>query len=188
MRNKEITIEDPTKVKVLNPNPHSTICNPEPKPSFVLDTPNPQSQPIHSPDICPSPDDPPQDVDRSHLRDSTSTTTNVNETCSLDTSWDRLVHLDSLSLSSELEDTSSVESVEIEEPLENNNFLPTDVFSVQHDYDLFLLNQEIDTPSDNLNHQTLMYVKSKVKMTSSFMPLARILHYPNSWHNTTLKT
>ena len=30
---------------------------------------------------------------------------------------------------------------------------PTDVFSVQHDYDLFLFNQEIDTPSDNLNHQ-----------------------------------
>ena len=26
-------------------------------------------------------------------------------------------------------------------------------FSVQHDYDLFLLKQEIDTPSDNLNHQ-----------------------------------
>ena len=26
-------------------------------------------------------------------------------------------------------------------------------FSVQHDYDLLLLNQEIDTPSDNLNHQ-----------------------------------
>ena len=26
-------------------------------------------------------------------------------------------------------------------------------FSVQHDYDLSLLNQEIDTPSDNLNHQ-----------------------------------
>ena len=37
--------------------------------------------------------------------------------------------------------------------MESNNFSPTDVFSVQHDYDLFLLNQEIDTPSDNLNHQ-----------------------------------
>ena len=35
------------KIKVVNPNPHSTICNPEPKPSFVLDTPNPQSQPVH---------------------------------------------------------------------------------------------------------------------------------------------
>ena len=29
---------------------------------------------------------------------------------------------------------------------------PKDVLSSYHDYDLFLLNQEIDTPSDNLNH------------------------------------
>ena len=159
MRTKKITIEDPMKVKVVNPNPLSTICNPESKPSFVLDTPNPQSQPVHSPDICPSPDDPPQDMDKSHLSDSTSTTTNLNVTCSLDTSCDHLLHLDSSSLSSELQDTSSNESVEnefvpdFEEPLESNKFSPRDVFSVQHDYDLFLLNQEIDTPSDNLNHQ-----------------------------------
>ena len=46
-----------------DPNQHSTICNTEPKSSFVLDTPNPQSQPVHSPDICPSPNDPPQDMD-----------------------------------------------------------------------------------------------------------------------------
>ena len=159
MRTKETNIEDPKKVKVVNPNPHSTICNPEPEPSFVLDTPIPQSQPVHSPDICPSTDDPPQVVDKSHLSDSTSTTTNLNETCSLDTSCDHLLHLDSPSISSELQDTSSVENVEIEfvpvfaEPLESNKFSPTDVFSVQHDYDLFLLNQEIDTLSDNLNHQ-----------------------------------
>ena len=94
-----------------------------------------------------------------HLSESTSTTTNLNETCSLDTSCDHLLHLDSPSLSSELQDTSSVESIEIEfvpdyeEPLESNKFSPTDVFSVQHDYDLFLLNQGVDTPSDNLNHQ-----------------------------------
>ena len=124
LRNKKITIEDPKKVKVVNPNPHSTICNLEPKPSFVLDMPDPQSHPVHSPVICPSPDDPPQDVDISHLRASTSTTTNLNETCSLDTSCDHLLLLDSLSLSSELQDASSVESVEIEfvpdfeEPLE----------------------------------------------------------------------
>ena len=92
-------------------------------------------------------------MDKSHLSESTSTTTNLNETCSL------VLHLDSSSLSSELQDTTSVESVEIEfvpdseEPLESNKFSPTDVFSVQHNYDLFLLNQEIDTPSDNLNHQ-----------------------------------
>ena len=41
---------------------------------------------------------------------------------------------------------------DFEEPLESSKFSPTEVFSVQHDYDVFLLNQEIDTPSDNLNH------------------------------------
>ena len=55
-RTDKIIIEGPKKVKVVNPNPHSTICNPEPKPSIVLDIPNPQSQPIHSPDICSSPE------------------------------------------------------------------------------------------------------------------------------------
>ena len=98
-------------------------------------------------------------MDKSHLSDSINTTTSLNKTCSLDTSCDHLLHLDSPSLSSELQDTSSVETVEIEfvpdfeEPLESNKFSPIDVFSVQHDYDLFLVNQEIDTPSDNLNHQ-----------------------------------
>ena len=156
MRNKKTNIENTKKVKVVNTNPHSTICNPEPKPSFVLDTPNPQYQPVHSPDICPSPDDPPHDVDKSHLSESTSTTTNLNETCSLDTSCDHLLLLDSPSLSSELQDTSSVEIEfvpDFEEPLEGNKFSTTDVFGVQHNYDFFLLNQEIDTPSDNLNHQ-----------------------------------
>ena len=47
------------------------------------------------------PDDPPQDVDKSHLSVSTSTTTNLNKTCSLNTSCDHLLHLDSLSHSSE---------------------------------------------------------------------------------------
>ena len=159
MRTKKTNIEAPQKVKVVNPYPYSTICNLELKTSFVLDTPNPQSQSVQSCDICPSPDDPPQDVDKSHLSDSTSTTTNLNETCSLDTSCVHLLHLDSPSLSSELQETSNVESLEIEfvpgfeEPLQSNKFSPTEVFSVQHDYDLFLPNQEIDTPSDNLNHQ-----------------------------------
>ena len=60
---------------------------------------------------------------------------------------------------SEPQDTSSVESVEIEfideseEPLGNKKLPPTDVFLEHHDYDLFLLNQEIDTQSYNLNHQ-----------------------------------
>ena len=134
MRTKNTNIEDPKKVKVVNPNPHSTNCSPEPKPSFVVDTPIPQPKPVHSPVICPL-HDPPQHVDKSHLSKSTSTTTNLNETCSLDTSCDHLLHLDSPSLSSELQDTSSVESVEIEfvpdfeEPLESNKLSPK-MFSV----------------------------------------------------------
>ena len=94
-------------------------------------------------------------MDKSHL----SSITNLDVTCSLDTSCDHLLHLDSLSHSSEPQDTSSVESVEIEfvheskEPLDNNKPSPKDVLSSQHNNDLFLLNQEIDTPSDNLNHQ-----------------------------------
>ena len=59
LRTKTTNIEDPKKVKEVHPNPHSNICNPEPKLSFVLDTPIPQPKPVYSPDISPSPDDPP---------------------------------------------------------------------------------------------------------------------------------
>ena len=69
--------------------------------------------------------------------------------------------MDSTSVSSQ--DTSKIDIEFVsdpEEPLESNKSSPTDVFSVQHDYDLFLLNQEIDTPSDNLHHQdTHLYEK-----------------------------
>ena len=123
---KKLIIEE-KDVNIISSTQHSTIGNHQPIPP---------PKPVHSPDICPSPDDPPQDVDKSHLSDSTSTSTTLNETCSLDTSCDHLLHLDSPSLSSELQDTSSVESVEIqfvsdfEETLESNKFSPTDVSSV----------------------------------------------------------
>ena len=70
-----------------------------------------------------------------------------------------LLHLDSPSLSSKLQDNSSVGSVEIEfltesEVQQNHtNLSPTDVFSGHHDYELFLLQKEIDAPNGNLNHQ-----------------------------------
>ena len=105
------------------------------------------------------PDDPPQNVDISHLGDPSSTTTILDETYPLDTACDHLLHSDSPSLSSELQDMSSGETVEIEfideseEPLEINKPSPTDVFSSYHEYDLFLFTQQIDTPSDNLNFQ-----------------------------------
>ena len=59
------------------------------------------------------PDEPPQNVATSHLKDPISTTTNLDEACPLDTSCDHLLHLDSSSFSSELQDNSSVDSVEI---------------------------------------------------------------------------
>ena len=94
----------------------------------------------------------------SHLKDPISTTTNLDEACSLDTSCDLLHHLDSPSLSSELQDNSSVDSIEIEflheseGQLDHTNLSPTDVFSEHHDYELFLLQNEIDAPNDNPDH------------------------------------
>ena len=87
-----------------------------------------------------------------------STTTNLDEVCPLDTSCDHLIHLDSPSLSSELQDNSSVDSVEIEflpgseGQLDHTKHSPTDVFSEHHEYELFLLQNEIDAPNDNHNH------------------------------------
>ena len=130
-----------------------------------------------------------------HLKisDPTSTTTNLDETYPLDTSCDHLLHLDSSRLSSEIQDTSSVDSVEIEVlpesegKLDHTNLSPTDVFSGHHDYELFFLQKEIDAPSDNLNFQNTH--DCEMKMSSLSMPptLATPLHCPNSWHNTTMK-
>ena len=127
---------------------------------------NPNDTPITVPTIIQTsvikngtkPDEPPQNVTTSHLKDPISTTTNLDEACTLDTSCDHLVHLDSPSPSSELQANSSVDSVEIEflpgseGQLDLTNLTPTDVFSEQHDYELFLLQMEFDAPNDNLNH------------------------------------
>ena len=94
----------------------------------------------------------------SHLKDPISTTTNLDEACPLDTSCDHLLHLDSPSLSSEPQDNSSVDSVEIEllheseGKLDHTYHSQTDVFSEHHEYELFLLQKELDAPNDNLNH------------------------------------
>ena len=107
------------------------------------------------------PDEPPQNVATSHLKDPISTTTNLDEACPLDTSCDHLLHLDSASLSSELQDNSNVDSVEIdllpesEGQLDHSNLSPTDVFSEHHDYELFLQQKEFDSPNDNLNHHDI---------------------------------
>ena len=99
------------------------------------------------------PDNPPQNLDIPHLSVSNSTITN------LDTSYDHLLDLDPPSHLSDPQDISSIENFEIEflhefeVQLDYENLSLTDVFLGHHDYDLFLLNQEIDTPSDNLNIQ-----------------------------------
>ena len=219
----KIIIEDPKKVKVVNPNPHSIICNPEPKASFVLDTPHPHSQQLHSPDICSSPEKSFQDVDESHLSDSTSTTTNLNETCSLDTSCDHLLRLDSPSLSSELQDNSIVENTETESvpdseallqldstsvssqdtssskiefvsesegQLDNANLSPTDISLEHHDYELFLLQKEIDAPYDNLSHQE-NHVCEKQGQDEVFIHATNLSHnfaLPQFMADTNVKT
>ena len=55
-----------------------------------------------------------------------------------------------------LQDTSSVEIEFVpgfEQHLDNMNLSKTNIVLEPHDYELFLLSQEIDTPSDNLSHQ-----------------------------------
>ena len=81
-----------------------------------------------------------------------------DEACTLDTSCNYLLHLGSPSLSPELQYNSSVDSVEIEFLPESEGHLdhtknsPTDLLSTHHDYELFLLQKELDAPNNNLNH------------------------------------
>ena len=104
-------------------------------------------------------DDPPQNVDKPYLSASISTITNLDVTCTLDTSCDQLLHLDPCSHSSNPQDISSVQNVEIEfideseEPSGINKPSTTDAFSSYHNYDLFLLQKGIDAPKGILNHQ-----------------------------------
>ena len=90
---KKFIIEEYKEVKLIPSTQHSTTGNHQPIP---------KPKPVHYPDIYPSPEKPSQDVDKSHLSDSTSTTHSLNETCSLDISGDHLLHLDSPSLSNRI--------------------------------------------------------------------------------------
>ena len=75
-------------------------------------------------------DDPPQHVDKSHLCDSTITTTTLNETCPLNTSCDHLLHLDPPSISSELQENSIDGSTEPESVPDYEGLLQLDSSSV----------------------------------------------------------
>ena len=155
------------RVEVIYPKPTST-------PSKVpTDTQtsgnNPNGTPITVPTTIHTsfikkgikPDEPPQNMVTSHLKDPISTTTNLDKAYSLDTSCDLLLHLDSPSLSSEPQDNSSVDSVEIEllpeseGKLDHTYHSPTDGFSEHHEYELFLLQKELYAPNDNFNHNDI---------------------------------
>ena len=139
-------------------------------------------------------DEPSQNVAKSHLEDPISTTTNLDETYPLNAPCQLLPILESPSFSSEIQDYSSVDSVEMEflpeseGQLDHTNLSPTDVFSEHHDYKLFLLQKELDAPNDNPNIMTFIPVRFKMTSSSLPPPLATPLHYPNSWNNTTMKT
>ena len=119
------------RVKVINPDPTDT---PIKVPTAIQTSGNnPNGTPITVPTIIQTyvikkgikPVDPPQNVATSHLRDPISTTTNLDEPYHLDTSCDHLPHLDSPSLSSELQYNSNADSVEIE-------FLPESAGQLDH--------------------------------------------------------
>ena len=152
------------RIKVVNPKPTDT---PSKVPTDIQNSGNiPNVTPITVPTIIQTSVikngikaiEPPKNVAISHLKDRISTTTNLDEACPLDTSCDHLLHLDSPSLSSEPQDNPSVDSVEIEllpeseGKLDHTYHSPTDVFSEHHEYELFLLQKELDAPNDNLNH------------------------------------
>ena len=152
------------RVKVVNPKPTDT---PSKVPTAIQTSGNnPNDTPITVPTTIQTsvikkgikPVERPKNMATSHLKEPISTITNLDEACPLDTSCDHLIHLDSSSLSSELQGNSSVDSVEIEflpeseGQLDHTKHSPTDVFSEHHDYELFLLQKEIDAPNDNPNH------------------------------------
>ena len=127
-------------------------------------------------------------MDKSHL----SSITNLDVSCSFDTLCDHLLHLDSPNPSSEPQDTPSVESVEIElidefeESLENNRHPQTDLFHEHYDYDLFLLNQEIDTPSGNVNFQDTHVCENQDDILIHTTNCSHIFALPQNYGTTQL--
>ena len=66
-----------------------------------------------------------------------------------------LLQLDSINVSSQATCNIEIEFLpEFKGQLDDTNLSPTDVFSGHHDYEMFLLQKEIDAPHDNLNHHS----------------------------------
>ena len=140
--------------------------------------------------MYPSPNNPPQDVDKSyHLSDSNSTTDRLDESSTLSTQDDHLLQVDSTSLSSQ--DTSSVEIgfVPKSEGQLYNHSTSTDLFLENEDDELFLLKPEINTPSDNLSHKESHDYEKLCQDAPLFIHAkdhSLTLHYPISWYNATV--
>ena len=67
-----------------------------------------------------------------------------------------LLQLDSISVSSHPTCSIEIEFLpEFKGQLDDTNLSPTDVLSGHHDYEMFLLQKEINAPHDNLNHHVL---------------------------------
>ena len=188
------------RVKVVNNKP--TVTPSKVPTGIKIPGTNPNGNPITVPSTIQisvikkgiKPVEPPQKVAASHLKDPISTTTNLDEACPLDTSCDHLLHLNSPSLSSELQDNSSVDSVEIELNPESEGQWIMSTFHKQM-FSQHTMNMNCSYYKRSLMHQMtissiMTFITGKIKMISSSMPptLVTTLHYPNSWHNTTVKT
>ena len=67
-----------------------------------------------------------------------------------------ILQVDSISVSSQVTYNIETEFLpEFKGQLDDTNLSPTDVFSGHHDYEMFLLQKEIDAPHDNINHHVL---------------------------------
>ena len=142
--------------------------------------------------MYPSPNNPPQDVDKScRLSDSNSTADSLDESSTLSAQDDHLLQVDSTSLSSQ--DTSSVQIgfVPESEGQLYNYITSTDVFLENDDDELFLLKQEINTPSDNFSHKESHDYEKLCQDDPLFIHAkdhSLTLLYPISWYNATVKT
>ena len=139
-------------------------------------------------------DEPPQNVATSHLKDPISTTTNLDESCSLDTSCDLLHHWIHPAFHLNYKTTQVLIVLKLSFFLnqKDNWIIPT---FHQQMFSLNTMTMNCSYYKMRLMHQmtilTIMtFIPVRFKMTSSSMPptLATPLHYPNLWHNTTVET
>ena len=139
------------------------------------------------------PDDPPQNVDKLHLSACSSTITNLDVTCTLDTSCDHLLHLipPAIHLIKKTSQVLKVLKLNLLMSIKNlwkiigihQQMISMNTMNIIYSYSTKRLIPHLTISTI----RTLMSVKTN--MTSSSMPptLATPLNYPNSWHNTTMK-